>query len=41
MAKEAIDMETLETRLKRRVQVSLYALAFLMILLGISVLLET
>jgi hypothetical protein len=33
-------METLETRLQRRIHVSLYALLFLTVLLGISVLLE-
>lgn len=33
-------METLETRLQRRIHASLYALIFLTTLLGLSVLLE-
>jgi hypothetical protein len=33
-------MDTLETRLEKRLHVSLYALLFLTILLGLSVLLE-
>jgi hypothetical protein len=33
-------MEALETRLRKRIYVSLYALLFLTILLGVSVLLE-
>ncbi|HYG18328.1 MAG TPA: hypothetical protein VD816_05335 [Ohtaekwangia sp.] len=33
-------METLEARLQRRIHVSLYALLFLTVLLGISVVLE-
>ena len=34
------DMDTLEIRLQRRIHASLYALLFLTVLLGISVLLE-
>ena len=34
------DMDTLEMRLQRRINASLYALLFLTVLLGISVLLE-
>jgi hypothetical protein len=33
-------MEALETRLRRRIYVSLYALLFLTILLGVSIFLE-
>lgn len=33
-------METLDTRLEKRLHVSLYALLFLTILLGVSVILE-
>lgn len=33
-------METLESRLQKRIHVSLYALLFLTVLLGLSVLLE-